>query len=106
MMIELRIDKSGPVCNGHADILNSINMVQALKAAGVPIQGILIAKGIERGRMTWHNEDDIDGEVWVIGWTDEPAAQQRGKPTARGDGRGYTWARWGHLPATVEDDEL
>lgn len=106
MMIEVRIDKSGPVCNGHTDILNSINMVQALKAAGLPLQGTLIAKGIERGRMQWYNEDDIDGEVWVIVWTDLAATPERGKPTARGAGRGYAWVRWGEPQAAIEDDEL
>jgi hypothetical protein len=103
-MIELRIDKDGAVCNGHTDILCSIAMVEAAKAAGIPIQGILIAKGIERGTLMWFNESDIDGDVWVIRWLDDGEKADKKLPvTGRGQGRGYSWIRYG---LQADEDEL
>lgn len=110
-MIELRIDTDALV-KTKTDVLASIYMVQAFKEAGVPIVGTLIAKGLERGSMTWLREDGLDGDEWVIRWfDDEEGPMHRGPVEAKGRHALYSWTRYRNLSKPIpttddEDDEL
>lgn len=109
-MIEVKIDvlTMERITN---DVSHSIEMVKTLKRAGIPLRGILLAKGIERGEMRWRTLEDLDGDTWVIEWTDtheKPGHQY--KQVASGGGTGYTFKVYEDItvppPKRVEDDEL
>lgn len=53
------------------DVLFTIELIQRLKKAGIPVIGILTFRGISHGRMTWYVEEDLDDETHVFEWTGE-----------------------------------
>lgn len=82
------------------DILHSIRMIEALKKAGVPIDGTLLFRGVTRGTMIWQVEEDIDGDSYVLSWFDDSEPLKLPHPTgqemlAQGSGDGYKWQRFG-----------
>lgn len=105
-MIEVRIDRDALDKINH-DVQHSIYVIDKLKKAGIPIRGNLITRGVERGRLTWHNDDGLDGIEWVIRWFDDgekkPAAGW--KVAEKGKGESFTWTRFVN-PETTEDEEL
>lgn len=92
------------------DVLHSITMIELLKKVGIPIDGVLLTRGVTRGTMVWTREEDLDNETWVIRWFDDGEPQDRCGPIeARGHGHAYTWVRHRNINAPalpVEDDEL
>jgi hypothetical protein len=111
MMIEVRIDLYELRKIQH-NITHSIRMIEALKAAGIPVAGILITHGVERGTMIWLKEEDLDDESWVIKWydTDEDMACSKWRLEASGSGQAYRWRRFADARTPVvtvdDDDEL
>jgi hypothetical protein len=101
-MIEIRIPKNGVVCISTNDVMNSISMINTLKIAGVPFEGILLARGITHGVLTWHTEEDLESDTWVIRWFEDGDALSV-KPLAEtmtanefrairwNDDRGFRW---------------
>lgn len=89
------------------NVTHSIRMIEALKAAGIPIDGVLITHGISRGTMEWSRDEDLDADNWVIRWWDEGEKRHtRGTLKASGHGVGYTWRRFLGYGEVMEDDEL
>ncbi len=103
-MIELRIDVDAMKRIQHS-VTHSIQMIAAMKAAGIPIDGVLITHGITHGTMQWSVEDDIDGKVWVIRWYDKGEESRNFKKVASGKGEAYSWARYTD-PSKQESEEL
>lgn len=106
-MIEVRIDRSWMEEHQH-NVMHSILMMGALRAAGMPVVGKIIFHGPERGTINMHFEDDIDGGIFVVRWfdTDETGAALQLPISERGHGKGYTWRRYGAKPVNPEDEEL
>lgn len=110
-MIEVRIDKDSLGKVKH-DALHSIYMIQKLQSAGIPLIGNVFTRGIERGRLTWHNEEGLNGNEWVIRWFDdgEKKPPKGWKAAGRGFGECYEWTRYvdpdAPPPPPEDDDEL
>lgn len=95
-MIEVRIDMDEMNKITH-DVTHSIRMVEALKKAGIPFMGILLAKGVERGTLIWGREESLDSDIQIIQWYDTnetPLTGIRSKKEASGSGPGFTWVRY------------
>ena len=113
-MIEAKLDIAALNLVKH-EMLHSIDMMKHLRAAGIPIVGVLMMRGIEYGVMEWSRETSPDGDYWCMRWFDvnEPRAATKGWiKEASGEGEAYSWVRYRHesMPATTtandEDDEL
>lgn len=113
-MIEVRIDVDVMRRIQH-NVTHSIVMIDALKKAGIPIDGVLITHGITHGHMTWEVQQGIDGDEWVICWYESVsqwhdfrtnAARNSLKKQASGKGEAFTWTRWGDSNAPAESEEL
>lgn len=109
-MIEVRVDvvEMDRITN---DVSHSIEMVKCLKAAGIPLRGILLTKGIERGYMTWAMQEDLEGDTWVINWYDtfENPSGGKFKRVSGGHGHAYTYSIFQDMTAPqsrYQDDEL
>lgn len=95
-MIEVRIDMDELNKITH-DVTHSIRMIEALKKAGIPFMGILLAKGVERGTLVWCREESLDSDIQIIQWYDTnetPLTSPRGKKEASGNGHAFTWVRY------------
>jgi hypothetical protein len=93
-VIEVRIDVDVIQNHGH-NILHSILMINALKAAGIPVIGKIAFCGPARGRLIQHREVDLDNDEWVIRWYDDgEAIGDALVPVERGSGMGYSWIRY------------
>ena len=109
-MIEVRVDVERLLKSEH-NILHSIQMIQSLKAAGVPVIGNIAMLGVSHGKLIQFKETGLDDE-WVVQWfaDDEialvPNAAMKGKPEAKGSGSYFTWFRVGAPARPVEDEEL
>lgn len=109
-MIELRVDVAKLKKTEH-NILHSIQMIQSLKAAGVPVIGNIAMLGVSHGKLIQFNEIGLD-EEWVVQWfaDDEITLgihpKARGKTEACGSGSYFTWFRVGAPARPVEDEEL
>lgn len=94
------------------DMLHAIAMIERLKKAGMPIIGILHMRGVERGRLTWHKEEDLDGDVSVMRWFDDneidaaPGTAWIKVSSEQHEAWSFTVYRDADAPAPVEDDEL
>lgn len=108
-MIEVRIDLIELRKIKH-DVLHSITMIEVLKKAGIPIDGVLLTRGVTRGTLVWSIEEDLDGETWVIRWCDDSedfAMRGPKQPIeATGAGQAFTWKRYRNPNKPVEDEEL
>lgn len=105
-MIEVRIDTVSLGKVKH-DVLHSVYMIEKLQKAGIPIIGPLIARGIERGKMIWTNEDGLNGHEIVIRWFDEGEKKpaKGWKAVDRGFGECYEWTRFADPDAPPPDDD-
>lgn len=95
-MIEVRIDIDWMQKQQH-NILHSILMMDALRAAGMPIIGKIVFNGPERGTLVQHRENTLDGDDWVVRWYDEdetPEGVGASQVAATGMGKGYSWVRY------------
>ena len=96
-MIEVRIDIHWMQTQQH-NIMHSIAMMDALRAAGMPIIGKIVFNGPERGELHQWRENTLDGDEWVVQWWDDrPRATgiyAKGRAVARGSGKGYSWTRY------------
>lgn len=111
-MIEVQIDADALRKITH-DISHSIRMIEVLKSAGIPLCGVLITKGIERGMMVWDAIEDLDGDVWRIRWYDtHEKPEHTYKRVGSGKGEAYVFTRYDDItvppppPPVNEDDEL
>lgn len=96
-MIEVRIDVAHMQAHQH-NIMHSIAMMNALRAAGMPVIGKIIFNGPERGRLVQWREQDLDGDEWVVHWYDDDEVQHNSphhyKHKVTGHGHGYRWTRY------------
>lgn len=105
-MIEVRIDINEMQHHQH-NILHSIKMIQALKQAGLPVIGKIVFNGVEKGRMSWWREADLDTDDCVIRWYDkEEYPEGPWRKVASGGGHGYSWDRYELVTASVQEDDL
>lgn len=105
-MIEVRMNLVDLARIKH-ELLHSIAMIQRLKTAGVPVIGTLLMRGVVRGRLTWHTEEDLDGDISVLRWTDtNESTILTGRPMVRTGGEkhdGWEWTKWVH-PDDLDDE--
>lgn len=92
-MIEVRIDISWMQKHQH-NIMHSILMMQALRAAGMPVIGKIIFNGPERGQLIQWRENDLDGDDWVVEWWPVPQRYVKGPVHSSGSGKGFKWVRY------------
>lgn len=92
-MIEVRIDINWMQTQQH-NVMHSILMMDALRAAGMPIIGKIVFNGPERGQLIQWRENTLDGDEWVVEWWPIPNVHGRGKAVERGSGKGYSWIRY------------
>lgn len=91
------------------DILYSITMQDRLRAAGMPIIGTLLMRGVERGVIVWHVEPDLDGDIGVIRWYDVGESMTPGTEWVEIEGeqlQAHSWTKYRLAGVTVEDEEL
>jgi hypothetical protein len=105
-MIEVRMNLVDLARIKH-DMLHSIAMVERMKKAGIPVIGILIMRGVSRGRLTWHTEEDLDGDISVLRWYDKGEdSTGMGHQMVRAGGEkheGWEWIKYVH-PADLDDE--
>ena len=68
-MIELKFDLYELKKNPH-ELLINIKLIEALRAAGIPVVGRLVPSAVEYGTMVWSIEEDLDGDTLVVQWFD------------------------------------
>lgn len=84
-MIELKLSLDDLRKVTH-EVLYNIKLVEALRAAGVPVVGRLIPSAVEYGHLVWAIDEDLDiGDILLIQWYDrgEFTEQTHKKKTVR-----------------------
>jgi len=104
-MIEVQIAKDKNDANQH-DTLVGIKIIGSLKAAGIPVIGnVFTMRGIERGTLTYTNQNDLDGPMHVYIWCEDGSDTIKGKPLRSKNAKtGALVTKYGRH--AEEDDEL
>lgn len=68
-MIELKLDLYELRKNPHETLIN-IKLVEAMRAAGIPVVGKLIPCGVEYGTLILAVDEDLDGDALIVQWYD------------------------------------
>lgn len=94
-MIEVRIDID-LMQNHQHNIMHSVLMMDALRAAGMPVIGKIVFNGPVRGALTMTREVDMDDDTCVVRWydSDEVIGAAPAQRVDSGSGRGYVWVRY------------
>lgn len=107
-MIEVQIAEYAASKHGH-DTLVGAALMQALREAGIPVvrTSVFVLLGVERGKLTFWTEDDLDGRVYFFRWQEDEndrktAAPSIGMKLSAGHARKYGR----HAVVIDEDDEL
>lgn len=111
-MIEIRFPKDQLHKIEH-QTLKAVTLMDGMRKAGIPVIGALFFLGVERGGLTWHEEDDLDGPVMVMRWWDKedplpfPVPSGRLKVLARGIVcTGSPSFEWRNIVPLNYDDEI
>lgn len=110
-MIEVRMNLVDLARIKH-ELLHSIAMIRRLKTAGVPVIGTLLMRGVSNGRLSWHTEEDLDGDISVLRWyaNDEPgfADREDWRRVAGEKHDGWEWSKHvhhKHLQRHLEEED-
>lgn len=104
-MIEVEISEYEANKFDH-DTLLGVALMKALKEAGVPVMGkSFVLRGVERGTLTYRNDEDMNGIAHVFRWCEDQDDRKTGTPLRVKVSTGVC-RKWGRHAVLPEDDEL